>query len=81
MRSEKVQSQLAYRGTQEDWLAGGVGALDQARRMVVEMLARESVGLSDDFAGAAREIVADSARRMGLGKAPDIAEILAACRP
>jgi trimethylamine--corrinoid protein Co-methyltransferase len=80
MRSEKVQSRLAYRGTQEEWLAGGAGALDRARGTVIETLGRDPVGLDDDLANTAHAIVADSAQRMGLDEEPDLVAILAACR-
>jgi trimethylamine:corrinoid methyltransferase-like protein len=79
MRTEKVQSRLAYRESQEDWLAGGGGMLERARRSVAETLAQEPRGLDDGLVGTVRDIVADTAGRMGIDEAQDVLSILATC--
>ena len=79
LRSEKVQSKLAFRGTQESWSAGE-SMLARARRKVAEALAQEPVGLSEDFLSMAGRVVAETACRMGLDDVPDLAAVLDACR-
>jgi len=76
MRSEKVQSDLAFRGTQEEWLAGGQGMLERAGRRVATALAHAPRGLRDDLIDGADKVVSDSACRLGVGEVPDVRRIL-----
>ena len=80
LRTEKVQSKLSFRGTQESWNAGD-SMLARARRKVAEALAQEPVGLDQDFLTKAGEVIAETACEMSLEDAPDLLTLLAPAAP
>ena len=77
LRSEKVQSKLSFRGSQESWSAEE-SMLERARRKVAEALAQEPVGLDGDLLVRAGEVIAQTAEQMGLDDAPDLPTLLEA---
>lgn len=79
LRSEKVQSRLAFRGTQEGWREGE-SMLERAGAKVAQALAQEPIGLEGDLLRSACEIFAGTARDMGFGEIPDVRALLATSR-
>jgi len=75
-----VQSRLSFRGTQESWSAEE-GMLERARRKVTDALAQEPVEPDPDLLVRAGEVVAGTARRMGIVDMPDLTTLLASARP
>jgi trimethylamine---corrinoid protein Co-methyltransferase len=80
LRTEKVQSRLSFRGTQESWSAGE-SMLQRARGKVAEALAQEPVGLDQDFLIQAGEVIGETARQMGLVNVPDLLTLLTRSAP
>ena len=80
LRTEKVQSRLSFRGTQESWSAEE-GMLERARRKVTDALAQEPGEPDPDLLVRAGEVVAGTARRMGIVDMPDLTTLLASARP
>ena len=75
LRTEKVQSRLSFRGTQESWSAAD-SMLERARRRVAEALAQEPPGLDRGVLARAGEVLAEAAAQMGLDDAPDLPALL-----
>jgi trimethylamine--corrinoid protein Co-methyltransferase len=75
LRTEKVQSRLSFRGSQESWSAEE-SMLERARRKVAEALAQEPVGLDGDVLVRAGAVIAETAEEMGIDDAPDLLTLL-----
>ena len=86
MRREFFAPRLAFRGTLEQWAAGGDrDLLDASAERAAQLAARDPVGLPDGTAADMAAVIATAARDAGAADAPDVRrlreEALAPCGP
>jgi trimethylamine--corrinoid protein Co-methyltransferase len=73
MHSEFFATRLAFRGTLEQWLAGGDRDLfDASTARAAELAGRDPIGLPDDTAAEMAKVIAQAAPELAVTDPPDV---------